>query len=258
MAISALDRHSGTRLFTALVERQLRLRAKRALIGSIWPTFAPLALAALYIFVFHSVFRAPIAHYPLFLFSGLLPWTFVAQALASGLTSLTTESELIRRSAFRYELLPISSVASMFCFFLVTLAGYVIFLVARGEVPLVPLLELIPSALSLLLFVSGIALVLSLIDVFNRDLRAVLANLLTVWFFLLPITYQTQMVGGVVAKFEAVDPMSLIIGRFREALYYGHVGRPSHLLLMIGTTLGFFIVCLAAFRKLGSDLPKEV
>ena len=68
-------------LFITLVERQLRLRAKRAWFGVLWPVVAPVFLLVLYVFVFRSVFDVEIKRYPEFLFSGLLPWTFLAQSL---------------------------------------------------------------------------------------------------------------------------------------------------------------------------------
>jgi ABC-type polysaccharide/polyol phosphate export permease len=241
-----------------LVERQLRLRAKRSLFGVIWPAIAPVLLLMLYVLVFQKVFRVPIRHYPIFLFSGLLPWAFVAQSLGHSVTSLSSEAQLIRRTPFVHALLPIAAVTSFAVYLLITLLGFIIYLLIRGQLVLSVLPILLPAITSLVLFVSGLAMLLSLIDVYNRDLRHILANLLTVWFFLLPITYRPDMGGRTLQLLQSVDPMSLIVGRFREALYYGHVAQPMRLLLMTGICVTWFLVCLVAFRRLSVNLPKDV
>src|SRR3712207_2750958 len=92
------EAHASRELFTALVQRNLRLRAKRSLMGVAWPIVAPLFLLALYAYVFNRVFTVPIDHYPEYLFAGLLPWTFLAQTRGVVTGSLTAEADLIRRA----------------------------------------------------------------------------------------------------------------------------------------------------------------
>ncbi|MGI8778041.1 MAG: hypothetical protein ACR2LJ_11830 [Acidimicrobiales bacterium] len=80
------ENRAGTRVsygavLSVLVERQARVRMKRAWFGLVWPVVAPLVLLALDAFVFRSVFQVPVRNYPIFLFSGLLPWTFLAQRM---------------------------------------------------------------------------------------------------------------------------------------------------------------------------------
>src|SRR5436189_201491 len=120
-------RRSGE-LFVALVERQLRARAKRTWMGVVWPIVSPAFLLFLYVFVFQSVFKVPIPHYSWFLFAALLPWTFLVQTLGVGLTCLALEPELIRRAPFPYELIPLSNVAVMGMYFLTSLTVFVAFL----------------------------------------------------------------------------------------------------------------------------------
>ncbi|MFN2569325.1 MAG: ABC transporter permease [Candidatus Dormibacteria bacterium] len=249
---------SSRELLYTLVERQLRLRAKRSLLGVAWPTIAPLFLLGLYAFVFQGVFHAPIERYPLYLFIGLLPWTFVAQSLGHAITSLSHDAELIRRTPFPQELLPMAAVISLAVYFLTTLVGLLIFLAVRGDLEyrILPMLLLPVGAL--LLFVTGIAMVLALIDVFNHDLRFLLGNLLTIWFFLVPIVYRPEMVGGALDILRYVDPANLIVAQFRDILFYHHLSSPSHVVLMVGICAGFFVACLAGFRRCSTQLAKDI
>ncbi|MEN3313906.1 MAG: lipopolysaccharide transport system permease protein [Acidimicrobiaceae bacterium] len=249
---------AGRDLFVTLVERQLRLRAKRTWVGTVWPLVAPFLLLALYIFVFHSVFKVPVAHYGTFLFAGLLPWTLLAQGLGASVTSISNEAELVRRAPFPYELLPITTVVSLALPFIVGLIGFLIYLqvVGRLDVVLVPLL-VVPVA-AVVLFVMSLSMILALIDVHNRALRSVLANLLTVWFFLVPVVYSPDMVHARLRALRSIDPMNMIVGQFRDLLYYRHVSRPLHMGLMVAVCVAFFGVCLMVFRGFAADLPRDV
>jgi ABC-type polysaccharide/polyol phosphate export permease len=241
-----------------LVQRQLRLRAARTFFGLVWPVAAPVVLLGLYVFVFQSVFKVPIRDYAVFLFSGLLPWTFLAQTLGSAVTSLSGEADRVRNAAFPYELLPISTVLAMSCFFFVTLVVFVVYLAARGLLAYHLLPMLVVPFFAVLALVAAISMVLALIDVYNRDLRQVLANLLTVWFFLIPIVYRTTMVPKPVRFLRSVDPMNMIVGQFRDVLYFGHLSEPSHAVITVAVCAAVFLVSLAVFRGYAPRLAKDV
>jgi lipopolysaccharide transport system permease protein len=257
--IAALGEMLGHReLLLTLIERQLRLRAKRSLFGIAWPIISPVFLVALYIFVFHGVFQVPVQRYPAFLIAGLLPWTFLAQSLGQAITSLANEPELIRRAPFPYALLPIASVLSMATFFLATLALFLIYLAVTGGLflNLLPLLAL--PVVALLLFVAAVAMILALIDVYSRDLRHVLANLLTVWFFLVPIVYRPDMVDAKLQLLRSIDPANMVVGQFRDILYFGHISNAGHLALMLAVCTAFFIVTVTGFRRFSVNLAAAV
>jgi lipopolysaccharide transport system permease protein len=245
-------------LLRTLIVRQLRLRSQRTLIGIVWPLSGPLFLFALYLFVFKAIFNVPIDNYPEYLFAGLLPWTFLTQTLGTSVVALSSEPELIRRNRFPYELIPVATVSAMSIYFLVALFGFVLYLAISGQLsfPHLPLL-VVPVA-SLYLFVGALGVLLALIDVYNRDLRAVLANVLTVWFFLVPIVYTQQDLGGGLQFLDSVDPANLIVGQFRGVLYYGHISSTLHMIEMLVLCLATWLVCLEIFRRHDPRLPKEV
>lgn len=245
-------------LFVTLVERDLRLRAKRTVFGMLWPITAPLFLFGLYLYVFNRVFDVPIDDYPVYLFAGLLPWTFLAQSLGKSVESLSRHPDLIRRSRFRYELLPLASTTSSAVFFLVTLAGFVLVLALQGDVRWV-LLPLLPvPVVALWLLVGAIAVVLALVDVYNRDLRSILGNILTVWFFLVPIVYRQRMAPRPMRALRSIDPMNMVVGQFRNILYEHHIARPAHVVLMLLACGGAFVASIALFRRFADRLPRDI
>ena len=247
-------------LLRTLVERQLRLRVKRSFFGVLWPMLAPLFLLALYLFVFGSVFDVPVDHYGIYLFAGLLPWTFLVQASHDALQSISFEPDLVRSAPLPYHYLPLARVAVMAIPFLVLLVGFTVFVLAGDDVPvraaLLPVL-LVPVA-SVLLLVATLAMFLALLDVFSRDLRYVLHNLLTVWFFLVPIVYHREMVDGTAETLTAADPMRWIIEQFRDVLHEGEVGSAVSYVVTLAACAALFVVGLTAFKRLAVDLAKDV
>jgi ABC-type polysaccharide/polyol phosphate export permease len=250
-------RRSGE-LFIALVERQLRARAKRTWMGVIWPVVSPAFLLFLYVFVFQSVFKVPIEHYSWYLFAALLPWTFLVQALGVGLTCLATEPELIRRAPFPYELIPLSNVAVMALYFLTSLVVFIGFLGLFGHMAWAVLPAIVLPVIAVLLLVSALTLLLSLLDVYNRDLRQLLNNLLTIWFFLVPIVYRPNMTPSKLKVLRSIDPMNLTIGQFRDVLYYGRLSHLDHMAVMLVVSVAAFAISLTVFRRLAVNLPKDV
>lgn len=245
-------------LFVTLVERQLRLRVKRTVFGVVWPFLAPLFLFALYRYVFGSVFAVRLDHYGIYLFCGLLPWTFLVQAVHDSLQSISLEPDLVRRAPMPYQLLPLARVTSMALPFLGLLAGFVVVVAAVGDTfePAVLPFLVLPVAATLLL-VAALSLLLALVDVFNRDLRYVLHNLLTVWFFLVPIVYHPRMTSDVVRTASLADPMRHLVASYRDVLYEGSVDVAAMLLTLLGCAAAF-VAALVVFRRSSVDLAKDV
>ncbi len=247
-------------LLWTLVERQARLRVKRTLFGIVWPVVSPMFLLALYLFVFGSVFDVKIDDYGVYLLVGLLPWTFLVQSVHDSLQSISFEPDLVRRAPFPLHLLPIARVIVMAVPFLGLLAASILYLGAvhsRGIVWSTLPAIVLPVA-SLLLLVTSISMLLALCDVFNRDLRYVLNNLLTVWFFLVPIVYHRKMVNGPVRTITTVDPMRWIIDQFRTVLYDGHVTSFVAPVVTLAVCAALFVASLVVFRRLAVGLAKEV
>jgi ABC-type polysaccharide/polyol phosphate export permease len=242
----------------ALVRRQILVRHKRAVLGLVWPAIAPYFMLAIYSYVFHRVFHVGIVHYPAYLFAGLLPWTFFVQGLLAASTSISEQAELIRRVPFPHELLPFGAVASVAVFFLVNTGLFALYLqithVLRPEMLLVLMLPMVTLAA----FTCALALIIALIDVYNRDLRQVLGNVLTIWFFLTPIVYTPAMQAGWAKIFKSIDPMQVIIGEFRDVFIFGHVSYPAHYFEVLIVSIVLFVVVETGFRSLTKELAADV
>jgi lipopolysaccharide transport system permease protein len=256
--VVASDTINRLDLARVLLMRQLKLLAKRTIFGVLLPIAIPVILFLLYMFVFHTVLKVDIPRYPVYLFAGLLPWTYLSQTLGVAVTAVSREAELVRRARFPYALLPMASTGAGLAFLIVTLVGFVVVLAGTGHVyvSLLPLLVL--PVLAVYLFVTGLSLVLALVDVYNRDLRQLLSNIITVWFFLVPVVYTQTALSKHLGIVVNDDPVSFIVGEFREFLYWGHVGSLGRTVEMMSICAGFFLVCFALFRRMEPSLAKDV
>jgi lipopolysaccharide transport system permease protein len=241
-----------------LVIRQLKLTAKRTIFGVFLPVAIPVILFLLYTFVFHTIFKVSIRNYPIYLFAGLLPWTYLSQTLSVAATSISREAELVRRVRFPYVFLPMASTGSGLVFLLVTLAGFVVVLAATGHLFVTLLPFLLFPVVALYLFVTGLSLVLAVIDVHNHDLRQLLGNIITIWFFVVPVVYSQATLSRHLGVLANDDPVTFIVGEFREVLYWGNVVGPGHTVAMMTICGGFFLVCLILFRRVQRGLAKDV
>jgi lipopolysaccharide transport system permease protein len=241
-----------------LLVRQLKLVANRTIFGAVLPIVIPVILFLLYTFVFHTIFKVSIPRYPVYLFAGLLPWTYLSQTLGVAATSISREAELVRRVRFPYVFLPMASTGAGLVFLLVTLTGFVIVLAATGHLFVSLLPFLVFPVVALYLFVTGLSLVLALIDVHNRDLRQLLGNIITIWFFAVPVVYRQATLSRHLGFVANDDPVTFIVGEFREVLYWGHVVGPGHTVAMMTICSGFFLVCLVLFRRAERGLAKDV
>src|SRR3954469_8203414 len=190
--LARLVRYRG--LIQSLVGRELKARYRGSFLGFFWSFINPLLLLLVYSFVFTFVMPAShdprIEPYALFMFCGILRWTWFASSLNESAGVLISGGNLVKKVLFPAEILPIVSVlANMIHFFfgLPILAGFLLYYhrpLNAGELAFFPLVVLVQLVLPM-----GLAFFLSALTVHFRDIRDILSNLLTFWFFATPIIY---------------------------------------------------------------------
>jgi lipopolysaccharide transport system permease protein len=178
-------------LLRTLVRRELRMRFKGSALGLFWSLIYPLAMVGVYTLVFSVLWRATgsIPHYPLFVLSGLAVWGFFQAGIQLGTTSLVSNGELIKKVWFPRELVPASAVLAQTVTIGVML-GILIpiaLIVEPSNARTVALV--IPIVAGLICLVLGLAWMLSVANVFFRDVEHLLAVAFLPWFFLTPVLY---------------------------------------------------------------------
>jgi lipopolysaccharide transport system permease protein len=214
-------------LFANFLRRELVTRYLGSVTGLAWALLNPIALLAVYHFVFTHIFPARgfgSSSFLAFLAVALWPWLAAQEALQRGTTSLPGYAGLIRKVAFPHELAVYASVAATF---LLQFAGYVAILLILwlgGEpLHLEGLLLAIPLWAILAIGITGIALALSALQVFIRDIEHILTPLLMMVMYLTPILYPISAVPADLRPWLAANPFGWIVGRMRDALLEGNL-----------------------------------
>jgi len=178
-------------LLRTLVRRELRSRYKGSALGVVWSLVFPIAMMGVYTLVFSVLWKGTrnIPHYPLFVLAGLAVWLFFQAAVLLGTTSLISGSDLIKKVWFPRELVAAAVVLAQTAsalVILVVLVPFAIYLVPENArtVALV-----VPFFLALVCLALGLSWMLSVANVFFRDVEHLLAVLFLPWFFLTPVLY---------------------------------------------------------------------
>jgi ABC-type polysaccharide/polyol phosphate export permease len=261
-SLRKLLRHRA--LVQSLVARELKARYRGSTLGLLWSFVNPLLLLSIYTFVFTTVMpgarSAGIEHYSLFLFCGILPWTWFSSSLLESSNSLIAGGNLIRKVLFPAEVLPIVTVLAgfvHFCLGLPILAAF--FLYYRVPVPLIDLTWFPLIVVEQLLLTLGLALLLSALTVHFRDLRDLLGNVLTLAFFLTPIIYPLSQAPMWARPFLNLNPFTTLAVSYQEVLVIPgpFLGWPR-LLIFAVVSIAVFAVGYFVFDRLRETLPEEV
>ena len=222
--------------------------------GILWAVLQPLSLVVVYWFVFTYMFtRGPAAgndHYIYFLIAGLIPWLAINEGIVRSTTTIVENAPMVRRLAFRSELLVVVPHATAIIFELVGFILFLLFLAARGSVP--RLIWLLPFALALQFAVQvGVGWLLATVYVFFRDLVPILGFVLSVIFYLSPILYP---VSPRFETFFAWNPMTPLLGLFRSAILSSALPGIGSVVFLLIIAAGAFSGGLMFFRRAQATL----
>ena len=251
-------------LIASLVARELKARYRGSVLGFLWTFVNPLLLLLVYTFVFGVVMpgaRAPgVEPYSLFLFCGLLPWTWFSSSLLESCTALTGSGGLLRKVMFPAEVLPIVTVLTGLVNFLLGLCIVVGFAIYSGAPVFTPDLGwLVPTILVQLVLTLGLALLLSSLSVHFRDIRDLLGNALTLWLFATPIIYPYSQAPERYRWLLDLNPFTHLAVAYQAILFSPSPYTQGRRLATLGlAALAVFAVGYAVFDRLRETFAEEV
>lgn len=261
--LKLLYRHR--QLIATLTSRDLKARYRGSILGFFWSLANPLLLLGVYTLVFMKFFPRPdIQAYPLFLFAGILPWTFFSGSVLEATTSISGNAGLVKKVLFPAEALPLVVVLSHLVHFAlaipVLLAALLIATLA-GEAVLTPLILLAPLFMLVqTIFIAGVALILSSASVLFRDLRDLVATFLQLAFFLTPVLYllTSSFISRPVRGLLRLNPMTPFVVSYQHIFVFGTVPPPLDLLLMGVYAALFFGLGVVVFDRLRDTLAEAL
>lgn len=265
-------------LLANLTLRDVRSRYKRTVLGNAWSLVNPLATMAVYTVVFGVLLTVQpdrgnpsgLHVFALWLMCGLLPWTFLSVGLGAGMSALVANSSLVLKVYLPRAALVVSSVLAVGVTFVVEMTVLAVVLLIFGARPLAWMPMVLLVMVLLAVFTMGLALLLSIANVYFRDTQHFVAIFLQVWFYLTPILYPLSYVQDVQDRLAAdghdlpvlslfrLNPMEHFVAVFRNLLYDNRWPSALDLSVCVLSAVVVLAAGLFVFGRYESRLAEEL
>ena len=252
------DLYNYRELLKTSIQKDIGGKYKHSFLGILWSFINPLLQISVYAFVFQIILRSDIENYAVYLCCGLIPWQYFSSVVLRGSAIIVDNGNIIKKVYFPREILPISLASSEGVNFLIStiiILGFVIF----GGIGLshyiiwyffIFILQYILSI--------GVALIVSSITVYFRDLQHILGIIMQLLFYATPIVYSMDSVPANFRWLVKINPMSYLIESYR-AIFYNKT-LPDFENLAKSFIMGI-ILCLigyCVFKKLEKRFAEEL
>lgn len=272
-AVSELVR--SRELMVNLTLRELRGKYKRSVLGWAWSLLNPLATMLIFSIVFRLFLKIPVpngdpsglANFAFFLLCGLLPWNFLSNGITGGMGALVGNANLIKKVYFPREILVGANVASWVFSLLIEIGVLAVALLVVGNFVLPWLIPVILLIALQTVFVLGVGLALSVLNVSFRDMQHLFGIFLQFWFYATPIVYPLSFVPkrAEVFGFDIpvrtlydLNPMVRFVEAYRDLLYHLRFPPLTSVLYLVAWSLAALAVGVLIFRRYEPGLAEEL
>jgi lipopolysaccharide transport system permease protein len=235
-----------------LTRRQLESEHRLTVLGWLWPLARQLVQLAVLVFIFGSVLDLGIEDFPLFVFSGLLLWSWFSSALSAATGSLVSERHLLLNPRLPAVVLPLVAVLVPLVDLVIALPVLAIMLAVEGELHATIVLVPLVLALELALIV-GLSLVTSALNVYFRDVGNVVGVGLLLMFYVTPIFYGLKTVPEEFQPVLEANPVARLIEVARGLLLEGRLPSVADVGILLGVTVAALALGAWTFRRLQPD-----
>jgi len=274
--MTTLQEYASSReLVVNLTLRELRSKYKKSVLGWTWSLLNPLSTVVIYTIVFYGFLKvqAPVGDpsgiqsFVVFLLCALVPWNFISSCLSATLDALVGNANLIKKVYFPRELLVASTVGSLVVTFIIELSVLCVILLVLGNMvlPWIPLALVFVVLLTVMLL--GWGMVLSVCNVYFRDVKHFVNIALQALFYSAPIVYPETLVPktATVAGLEIpvrfiynLNPIVRFVDAFRSVLYDLRFPTLATTLYVFAWAIGSLVIGLRVFNRLEPRLAEEV
>jgi ABC-2 type transport system permease protein len=272
--VSHLKELAGSRdLWVNLTLRELRGKYKRSVLGWTWSLLNPISMMLIYTLVFRVLLKIDVEPgdpsgldlFPLWLLCGLLPWNYLTNSMFGGMGGLVSNANLVKKVYFPREIIVGSAVASWTFSLAIELGVLCLALLIVGNMVLPWLGPLLLLVLLQTLFVLGIALALSVLNVYFRDVQHLLGIFVQLWFYATPIIYPVSRVAAADAgnslpllRIYRLNPMTRFVEAYRDVLYDLRFPSAEDLVFLTVVSVAVLLAGYAIFHRLEPRLAEEL
>jgi len=237
-------------LITTLTAKEIKVKYKSSILGYLWSVFHPLSMAIVFYFAFKFVMKIPLENFTLFLITGLFPWQWFSNSVASSPVSLLGNASLIKKVSFPRYFIPLSNVLNDAFHFFVSLPIIFGFVIFYNISPSIHWIYGIPILMISQFFITyGLTLVVSSVNLFFRDLEKLVSIALNLLFYLTPIIYDISLVPEEYRNYFLLNPLYGIIENWHNIFMKGFIDYNLYF-ISLGQAVFTFIVGFYIFKRL--------
>jgi lipopolysaccharide transport system permease protein/teichoic acid transport system permease protein len=257
------DVASRRRLIRYLVQTDLKKKGADTLLGNIWWVIDPLLQMLVYYVLVSIIFQRKQEDFALFVFCAILPWKWFTSAITDGTSSVVAMEKLIKQINFPKIVLPTASVVAgiaNFFFGLIPLAAMIVLLYpdrASGWLALIPVVAAVQ-----LLFTLPLALILSAINVFYRDVGNLARHVLRLAFYASPGIYSIELIYDVagdnplLGNLLLANPFAILFTAYRDLIYDGRAPDWLALGILSLVSIAMLVIAVFTFKRLEPSFAK--
>lgn len=242
-------------LLFQLVRRDFEQRFVGSVMGWLWGLIHPLVLLLSWTFVFSYALKVDMGpesgtrSYPIWLFAGMLPWFLFSETVQRCSSSLVEQANLITKTVFPAEIVPVSVFLSSLVSHLITLA-LAVAVIAVVDKHIYATLMLLPVYLVLLgLLAVGLGWIAASLQVYLRDTSQVVSVVMTFWFWMTPIFITEDKYGRFRFLIQG-NPMAYVVRAYRQVLLNGSAPGLADLGIVVGSAMAVFVAGGLFFRHM--------
>lgn len=237
-------------LIVILTKKEIKIRYRNSILGYLWSIAHPLAFAIVFYIAFKVVMKIDVENYTVFLIAGLFPWQWFSNSVNSSAGIFIGNASLIKKLNFPKSVLPLSTLLNDTVHFVLAIPVIALFIYIYN-IPIriswvygIPLLLIIQ-----LIFIYGLSLIISSINLFFRDMERIILILTTLLFYFTPIFYPEKMVPQAYQPLLKLNPVACLVINWRMLFLNGNIDL-IYLYLSVAYSVAIFITGYLIYKKL--------
>jgi len=255
METSMIDRfkelYSFRHMFFGLVKKDFKGRYRNSVFGYLWHLITPLSMIIVFVIVFSAILGKNIESYWIYLSVGLFPWTFFSSSLNLSTDCIVRNSHMVNKMYFPREILIMSSVTTNLISLIISYSMLIVAIVISGHGINAIALLIVPIVLILeVVFVTGLGLIMSALNVYYRDISHGVGILTFLWMWVTPIMYTMDSTDSLLGFVNHINPMTYFIEIFHDIMYFGTYPEMQYLIICTVLAVIAVFVGMIMFKKL--------
>lgn len=236
-------------VLSTLVTKDFKLKYRRSVLGVLWSVLNPLLMMLVLSAVFSFMFRFQIENFPLYLILGNILFTMMANSTSAAMTSIMEAAPLLKKIRVEKMVFPLEKVLFELVNFAISLIAVAIVMVYYQVVPDTNVIFLPLLLVYMVIFCTGLGLILSALAVFFRDTIHLWGVVITAWTYATPLFYPVDALPDWMQQIMVFNPMYHYVTYFRDIMMWQTNPGGMENLTCLGMALITLAVGILVFRK---------